>query len=70
MQDEELASTMQAFFMSAHIVQPYTGIRVPPCIGLMAMQHFSMNVISSGTGTDTFCSYYVTMHRDFQRRTA
>ena len=60
---------MQAFFMSAHIVQPYTGIRVPPCTGLMAVQHFSMNVIDSGTGTDTFCFYYVTIHRDFQRRT-
>ena len=35
----ELALDMQAFLMSAYIVQPYTGIRVPPCIGLMAMQH-------------------------------
>lgn len=44
-----------------------TGIRVPPCIGLMAMQHFSMNVLSSGTGTDTFCFYYVIQISHFQR---
>ena len=71
MQDASLHYNVQAFFMSATVlVQPYTGIRVPPCTGLMAVQHFSMNVIDSGTGTDTFFIYtYVTEHRDSQRRT-
>ena len=71
MQDVSLHFNVQAFLMSAYIlVQPYTGIRVPPCTGLMAVQHFSMNVIDSGTGTDTFFIYtYVTEHRDSQRRT-
>lgn len=41
-----------------------------PCIRLMAIQHFSMNVIDSGTGSGTFCIiHYVTIHREFQRRT-
>ena len=72
MQDASLHYNVQAFFMSATVlVQPYTGIRVPPCTGLMAVQHFSMNVIDSGTGTDTFFIYtYVTEHRDFQLRIA
>ena len=43
-----------------HFLCPYItynhfyGIRVPPCTGLMAVQHFSMNVIDDGTGTDAF----------------
>ena len=40
MQDVSLHFNVQAFLMSAYIlVQPYTGIRVPPCTGLMAVQH-------------------------------
>ena len=71
MQCGSLHLSMQAFFMSADIiVQPYIGVRVPPCIGLMAIQHLLVNVISSGTGSDTFCFYYVTIHQHFQRRTA
>ena len=34
------------------------GIRVPPCMCLMAIQHLTLNVISSGTGTDTIFYYY------------
>ena len=69
MQATALHFTMQAFFMSASIVEPYTGVRVPPCIGLMAIQHFSTNVLDSGTGSGTFCFYYDTIRRKFQRRT-
>lgn len=71
MQDASLHYNVQAFFMSATVlVQPYTGIRVPPCTGLMAVQHLLVNVIDSGTGTDTFFIYtYVTVHQQFQRRT-
>ena len=68
MQRDSLHLSMQAFFMSADIVvQPYTGVRVPPCIGLMAIQHLFVNVIDSGTGSGTFCFYYVTVSRTFQR---
>lgn len=45
---------VQAFFMSAYTYNLNIGIRVPPCIGLMAIQHLELNVISDGTGTDTF----------------
>ena len=68
MQRDSLHLSMQAFFMSANIVvQPYTGVRVPPCIGLMAIQHLFVNVLSDGTGSGTFCFYYVTASRTFQR---
>ena len=63
MQRGSLHLSMQAFFMSASIVQSYIGVRVPPCIGLMAIQHLLMNVLDSGTGSDTFCFYYGTIHQ-------
>lgn len=69
MQCGSLHLSMQAFFMSADIVvSPYTGVRVPPCIGLMAIQHLFVNVLSDGTGSGTFCFiHYVTASRTFQR---
>ncbi len=59
----------QAFFMSATLVlTKILGIRVPPCIGLMAVQHLLMNVIDDGTGTDAFFYCHVTKSSVFPRR--
>ena len=72
MQDASLHYNVQAFFMSATVlVQPYIGVRIPPCTGLMAVQHLVVNVLSSGSDSDTFFIYtYVTVSRLFQFCTA
>lgn len=60
MQDDRLAFFYR-HFLCPHISSTIKdiGIRVPPCIGLMAIQHLVLNVMSNGTGTGTFFIYMI-----------
>ena len=53
--------------MPANVVSTsYRGARVPPCIGLMAIQHLRVNVLDSGTGSGTsFVLYIMLQHHSY-----